>query len=444
MFMTNYIYDFKSEYLKYKDEIIKNTMELIKIPSVLVENEEVNGRVYPFGINNKIALDRFLELASSMGFVTKNVEGVCGHVEYGEGEEIFAVLCHLDVVPADGEWKNPPFSPWIEDGKIFGRGSSDDKGPAVASLYALKVLKDLNVKLKRRIRLIVGTDEETGSRGLIRYLEAEENPTLGISPDADFPIIYGEKGIASFELTKKNDSGIEAYGGVRLNVVAPWCKFKYQNCEDCLNKQNFKEDNGYYYIEGKSAHAMEPNNGLNAIKEFVSYIHDKTDDLFIKFIYDKLMDTRLKDMNLNVTDEEMGDLTMNIGVLEMKEESKLLINFRYPKNLDFEKFFEEFSSQAKEYGVEVKCLHNMTYHYVDPKSEFITSLYESYLRYEKPSPLKTIGGGTYARHINNGVAFGVMFPGEIEMAHEPNEFISIDSLLRAGVIITDAIYNVNK
>ena len=126
--------NFEKEYLKYKNEIIDETMKLINIPSVLNENEEVEGKVYKFGYNNKLALDYFLSLASKMGFKTKNIENVCGHVEYGEGEEIFACLCHLDVVPADGDWNNPPFESWIEDGKIFGRGSSDDKGPAVASL----------------------------------------------------------------------------------------------------------------------------------------------------------------------------------------------------------------------------------------------------------------------------------------------------------------------
>lgn len=438
--------NFTNEYKKYEKEIIEHTMNLVRIPSVLKENEEVDGVKYRFGYNNKVALDYFLNLAKEMGFKTKNIENVCGEVEYGEGEEIFACLCHLDVVPADGNWTNPPYEPWIEDGKIFGRGTSDDKGPAVCSLYALKVLKDLNVKLTRRVKLIVGTDEETGSRGLERYLETQENPTLGISPDADFPIIYGEKGITSFEISGKNTSGITACGGVRLNVVAPWVKFSSEaDYSDFLNLPRTKIINDEYYLEGKSAHAMEPNNGINAIKEFVTYMHGKINDKFINFIYDKLMNTRLKDMGLNITDEEMGDLTMNIGLLEMKENSKLGINMRYPRNLNFDYFYHEFSKQAKEYGLEVKVISNTKPHYVDPKSDFIQKLHESYKKYTNDdSPLKTIGGGTYARDIKNGVAFGVKFPNEPEMAHETNEYITIDSLMKAGTIITDAIYNVNK
>lgn len=435
----------EKEYIKYKDEIIKHTINLINIPSVLKENEEYEGKIYRFGYNNKKALDYYLSLASSMGFKTKNIEDVCGHIEYGEGEEIFACLCHLDVVPADGKWDNPPFEAIVKDNKIYGRGSSDDKAPAVAALYALKVLKDNNIKLKRRVRLIVGTDEETGSRGLKRYLEVEEKPTLGISPDADFPIIYGEKGIASFNITGPNESNIRAKGGVRYNVVAPWVTIQKENVSFLERNEKVKTINNEYYIEGKSAHAMEPDNGINAIKEFVKICVNKVNSKFIDFIYENLMNSRLKDMSLDITDKEMGDLTMNIGLMEMTDKCTLGINIRYPKNLDFDEFYKNLQDKAKEYGLEVECLANMKPHYVNPNSDFIQTLYASYKKYTNDnSPLKTIGGGTYARDIPNGVAFGVKFPDEEEMAHEANEFIRIDSLMKAGVILADAIMNVNK
>lgn len=429
--------NFEKEYLKYKDDIIKHTMNLINIPSVLEENEVKEGVTYRFGYYNKVALDYFLQLAEQLGFKTKNVENVCGHVEYGEGEEIFACLCHLDVVPADGNdgrWKRDPFQAWIENGNIYGRGSQDDKAPAVASLYALKVLKDIGFKPQRRIRLIVGTDEESGSRGLERYLELEEKPSLGISPDAEFPIIYAEKGISSFDITCTNASGIFATGGVRYNVVAPSVDVTYNNCNCDI-----------MHFKGESAHAMEPNNGINAIKLFINEYIKHSDDRFLKFIYENLMDTRLKDMNLNICDEEMGPLTMNIGILEMKEICRLGINIRYPKNLNFESFFKSFKDKAKEYGLDVTLISNTPVHYIDPNSQLIQSLHKSYIKYTNDNtPLKTIGGGTYARDIPNAVAFGVAFPDDVEVAHEPNEYINIEKLLKAGVIITDAIYNVNK
>lgn len=431
--------DFFNEFIKYRDEIIKHTIELVAIDSVCVENEVVDGVTYPFGIGNYKALEYALKLGESLGFKTKNVEGVCGHIEYGEGEEIFAVLSHVDVVPAIGEWTNPPFEAIVRDGKIYGRGTSDDKAPAIASIFALKVIKDLGLKLNKRVRLIFGTDEETGSRGLKRYLEVEEKPTYGISPDADFPIIYGEKGICTIDIFDDKKSNLKASGGVRYNVVAPSLDFSIDNEEFNKKYPNIN------HIEGVSAHAMEPDNGKNAIKEFAKLVNDYTDSNLVHFIYDNLLNSRLKDMGLNITDKEMGDLTMNMGLLEINQGAKLGLNIRYPHNLVFDDFYKSFEESVKKYGLTCILRSNSKPHYVDPKSDFIKTLHQSYIKYTNDhSPLKTIGGGTYAREFENGVAFGVLFPGEVEMAHETDEFISIESLMKAGAIITDAIYSVSK
>ena len=432
--------DFLKEYSKYREEIIQRTMELVAIKSTCEENEVVDGITYPFGIGNYKALEYVLKLGESLGFKTKNIEGVCGHLEYGEGEEIFAVLSHVDVVPAIGDWTNPPYEAVVRDGKIFGRGTSDDKGPAIASIYALKVLKDLGIKLNKRVRLIFGTDEETGSRGLKRYLEVEEKPTYGISPDADFPIIYGEKGICTIDLLDNQKCNLKANGGARYNIVAPSLEFTIDN-QDFLEKHPNNQKN--YHVTGISAHAMEPDNGKNAIKEFALLVNDYTDSKLVHFIYDNLLNSRLKDMGLDITDKEMGDLTMNMGLLEIDNEARLGLNIRYPHNLNFAEFYKSFESKANEYGLKCVLRSNSKPHYVDPNSEFIKTLHQSYIKYTNDhSPLKTIGGGTYAREFENGVAFGVLFPGEVEMAHETDEFISIDSLMKAGVIITDAIYSV--
>lgn len=431
--------DFFKEFIKYREEVIKHTIELVAINSVCVEKEVVDGVTYPFGIGNYKALEYVLKLGESLGFKTKNVEGVCGHIEYGEGEEIFAVLSHVDVVPAIGEWTNPPFEAVVRDGKIYGRGTSDDKAPAIASIFALKVIKDLGIKLNKRIRLIFGTDEETGSRGLKRYLELEEKPHYGISPDADFPIIYGEKGICTIDVLDDRKSNLKANGGVRYNVVAPGLDFDIDNEDFKAKYPNLN------HIDGISAHAMEPDNGKNAIKEFAILVNDYTDSNLVHFIYDNLLNSRLKDMGLFITDKEMGDLTMNMGLLEIDDKSKLGLNIRYPHNLDFKEFYKKFENKVNEYGLKCVLRNNSKPHYVDPNSDFIKTLHQSYIKYTNDySPLKTIGGGTYAREFENGVAFGVLFPGEVEMAHETDEFISIESLMKAGAIITDAIVSIGK
>ena len=139
------------------------------------------------------------------------------------------------------------------------------------------------------------------------------------------------------------------------------------------------------------------------------------------------------------------NVTMNMGMLSMDEECRLGINIRYPNNMVFEEFIEKFKAKALNYGVNVEVLGNVVPHYIDPNSEYIQTLYASYKKYTNDdAKMKTIGGGTYARDIKNGVAFGVLFPDDEEVAHEVNEYINIDKLIKAGAIITDAIYSVNK
>src|SRR5690606_19096506 len=143
------------------------------------------------------------------------------HIEVGKGEEILGILCHLDVVPAGDGWKYPPFSVTIEDGKIYARGALDDKGPTLAAYYALKLLVDMGVDFKKKVRIILGTDEESGWRGLQYYLTKEKMPDLGFAPDANFPLIFGEKGIMNGMFTGRcEDNGLYQLNfGERTNVV---------------------------------------------------------------------------------------------------------------------------------------------------------------------------------------------------------------------------------
>jgi len=434
--------DYKKYFEDNKEIILKQIQELIAIPSVI--NEQLEVIEAPFGKENVEALEYMLNLGKEYGFKTYNCENVCGHIEYGDGDEVFAVLCHTDVVPAIGLWTKPPFESYIKDGKIYGRGSIDDKGPAIIAFHALNILKENNIKVNKKIRLIIGTDEETGSRGVKRYIKKVGMPDMGISPDADFPIIYGEKGICTIDIIDEAKCNIKAIGGTRYNIVAPSLEFSIEN-EEFTSKYDYNLENNKYYVEGESAHAMEPNNGVNAIKKFAELVKEYTDSKLIKFINDNLIDTRLKDMDLDITDKEMGDLTMNMGLLEMDNISKLGINIRYPHNLDFEKFYESFSDKAKKYGLKCVLGSNSKPHYVDPKSEFVQKLYSTYKKFTNDlSPMKTIGGGTYARELKLGVAFGVLFPKEKEMAHQTDEFANIENLFKAGEIIADAIYNICK
>ena len=442
-------YNFLDWFKEYKNELINNLMELIKIPSVLVDKEIVDGKEYPFGINNYKALQYVYNLALKMGFKAEIVDDVCLEVTYGEGKESVAVLCHLDVVPAIGNWTNPPFEPIIKDDKIYGRGSSDDKGPALASLYALYLLKQKNIKLDKKIILVFGTDEESGSRCLARYYKVKPLPDYAISPDANFPVIYAEKGHALFDVYGKGDFFIEATGGARYNVVAPEVDFKVKDEElekELKKNKKLTYNNGTFHVQGKSAHAMEPDNGINAIKVFAKALEGLTLNPLIRFINEKLDNSRLKSMGLNHTSADLGDLTMNIGLLKMNDEARIGIDIRYPNGMDFDKFLEDFSSIAKEYGLKLDIKSVSKVHYIDPNSKFIKTLHNSYIKYtnDTKSPLLAIGGGTYCHGMKNAVAYGIVFPDEPEMAHEVDEYIKIESLIKGGAILADAIYELGN
>ena len=438
---------------KYKEEFVSNIQKLVRIPSVLEENP--TDKEAPFGKGVRESLDFVLNLGREFGFKVLDVNHVAGHIEYGEGEEIIGVLCHVDVVPADGVWKYPPFSAQIEGDKIYGRGTNDDKGPAICSLYALKMLKDLNIMPNKRIRLIFGTDEETDWRGIKRYFEVCEMPDFGFSPDADFPIIYGEKGIMSFDIVGKNiDENLPfATGGSRYNIVCDNVKFDYkldlkEKFNEFLKKTNTKgKVEESYEVCGKSAHAMEPKNGINAIIKASEFLSEYTNNELIQFINKYLKSSRLEDMNLNFTDKEMGDLTCNLGVLRINEkESRLGLNFRYPINFDKDNFFKVWNKLLNEYNLKLEMKEDKNPHYVNKEDKDIEILHEAYIKYtnDTKTPLLTIGGGTYGRALKKGVAFGILFPGEEELAHQENECISIENTMKACAIIAEALYNLVK
>lgn len=145
-----------------------------------------------------------MELGKKDGFTAKEVGNVAGHLEYGQGEELVGVLGHVDVVPVGDGWTNGPFEPTLRDGKLYARGVADDKGPTIAGYYALKIIKELGLPLSRRVRIIIGSDEESGMSCVERYFETEEQPTLGFVPDAEFPIIHAEKGISELDVSFKD------------------------------------------------------------------------------------------------------------------------------------------------------------------------------------------------------------------------------------------------
>ena len=268
-----------------KDELVTSTQEILRIKSI--EEPALKGMPYGLGVGK--ALECALDISSRLGFKVVNLDGYVGYAEYGEGEEYVGILGHLDVVPEGDGWSYPPYGAEIHDERIYARGSLDDKGPIMAALYGLKAIKDLKLPLSKKIRILFGTNEETGSNEMHYYLKKEKPPVSGFTPDAEYPIIYAEKGLTTFNLVK--DLKIKQHGtllikyikgGQRPNMVPDYCEaaLETSNPDKLVNtiEAISKENNYKIRIElqgkqviirsyGVSAHGSTPHLGFNAIMQ---------------------------------------------------------------------------------------------------------------------------------------------------------------------------------
>lgn len=450
--------NFEKQVNEQKEKIVKTLQELLQIPSVLDEEyqDKISDKVgEPFGPQIRKALEYMLALGKKDGFEVLNDDGFAGVISYktGNPQESVGILCHLDVVPAGNNWTYPPFAATIVDGKIYARGASDDKGPTIACYYALKLIKEAGIKCKKEIQIILGTDEETGWRGIHHYLNHYPQPTIGFAPDCDFPLVYGEKGRMSFDLSAPFDEeDIVEYidGGKRYNVVLDCVKAKLNiNLEkefyQYLKKYHLKGsvEDSIYTIEGLAAHAMEPFKGINAGCHMCNFLKPYSSNKMIHFIADYFFeDAFFKRMHLDYHDEEMGPITVNIGILHIaKENTRVTLDSRFPIRYNIENFQKTFDSLLKDNQITI--IHH-TYkepHYICPNDELVVKLYNAYVKNTGDTEHKpfTVGGGTYAGVLKKGVAYGMLFPNEEELAHQKDEYVAINSLCKAILIYIDAI-----
>ncbi len=380
-----------------------------------------------------------------------------------EKEKIwFGIIGHLDVVPANIEdgWTSSPFEPEIRDGKIFGRGAIDDKGPVVACLYAMKDIMD-NKKVNKRVRLIIGLNEEKNWKCINYYKMNEEHPTIGFSPDADFPCIYAEKGIITIGI--ENDFNIEGAkilsidcGNNAINVVPkiasitlkfqnPSDAEKYTNTDD-IHIEKISSDTIKIVAKGIASHAAHPDLGRNSITKLLLYLGENE---YIKFLNNEgVFDIKSpKYLGGFSTCDESGDLTSNIGNIKYENgRLKLYINLRVPINTNFDKikeFLEVLKSKMP--GLNYTMENANSKLYVSKDSYLIKTLTNIFNEETglKAEPI-AIGGGTFARAFKNCVSFGMNMPGDKDMCHQVDEFVDIDKLMLSSRIYAKAIYELAK
>lgn len=451
---------------KYRDEIIKEIQRLIQIRSV--KDSPLPGKPYGEGIAK--ALEYMLALGRSMGFRTHNVDGYAGHIEYGEGEEMAAVLVHLDTVEEGQGWSVNPFEGVIRDGLIIGRGASDDKGPAVVAVYALAALRDRIPNPGRRIRIIFGTDEENGMSDMDYYFKKEPLPTYGFTPDAAYPIIHAEKGFFVIKITQPTPSSLSSIlrlkGGNAPNMVPDRCdawimekradKEQMQALIDRSEQHESvewcrEEEQLHITYHGKPGHGSYPPSGVNAIVHFLemaaaSECISLEEAPLLSFLHQRIgNEAHGESLGIACEDPKHGKLTVNFASVAFDEgQANAVLNIRYPATHEGTVVLEKLQSALNEYGLEMEVTQYLAPLHVAEDHPLIRKLSKAYTTIMKePAKLLSIGGGTYARKLQNrGVAFGAGFPGRIHGPgpHQPDECVSIDDLMQHGQICTQALY----
>lgn len=405
--------------------IFSDLSGLISIKSVKGNCGEVNEE-YPLGKGIGEAISYTLKVGEKFGFKTVNLDNTCGYIEAGSGEKLLGILVHVDTVEADGKWDYEPFKLTVTDDKIYGRGVADNKGAAILVLHAMKYLSDNNLLEGKRVRLIVGGDEEAGEWECIkRYKKTEEEPDIAFSPDGDYPVVFAEKGILRVKLSK--DCTIPDFmfeGGNVINMVPDSAKAVVCGKE--------------YSEKGVSAHAMEPHKGVNAVLKLAETLENSG----ISNDFTKLLLTAdVKGWNIELCDRPSGELTLNPSVARVNEkENYIICDIRYPVTVNYNDILERIQKSVEKTGYKVYEAGHQKPLYVDKNSHLVSTLLTVYNeltgRNDKPV---SMGGGTYARAFDNAVAFGMWFPETPSCMHKPNEYFIIEEYKKNFEIITEAI-----
>lgn len=455
-------------------EFFSNLIKVNSIKSTPTDNA-------PFGQAIRDALDVFLDKAKSLGFKTHDENGYYGWAEYGTGENMLALACHIDIVPATGKWETSPFELVNKDGILYGRGVADDKGAIVLALALLDYLKTNEITLKHRVRVIVGCDEESGSECLHKYARVDEIPAFTLVPDADFPVVNSEKGIYHLTLSSfipLKDEIVEIYGGERPNIVCDkvYARIKkdgvigkfiaqngVENTLNCIkitdtlsrfsvNPKDLKieEENDFYIVSafGIASHAMCPENGDNAITKLLAFIYSFEKEVDLSVLGNLLTKVCSKNIAkklcIDCADNESGALTINLGIIRFDGENlTLTFDSRLPLCAKKDRIKDALYHALGQ--VETVSSHYSPNLYIPENSPTIQALLSAYkdVMDEEGKCIK-LGGGTYARSLPNAVAFGPCFEGFDTDIHNANEKIRVSDLEKAFEIYKKAILTLDN
>lgn len=406
------------------NEMIEALQKLVSFQSIAKEE----GPEYPYGKEVCGAKEYVLELAKSFGMRVEDVPGKYAYIEIGAGPRLIGILSHLDVVPAGDGWTQDPFGGEIVDGRIYGRGTTDDKGPTIAVLYAMKALKE-KTTLSARIRLILGQTEENGEwRDIEAYTDAEEIPECGFTPDGDFPAIQNELGAMVFQVQMPQSGFLQGEGGIAPNMVPAraWVKTEF----------------GTYEASGKACHGCAPWLGLNGISELMEKVYQaEPENRFLRMYADLIGKTIYGEKLGIAAEDESGKLTLNVGLFEVRDETAtLMVDIRYPAKKNPDEISGSLVRQFSSYGASCECVYHVRPLYTPSDSPVLGALLSAYREVtgDDSRPI-SIGGGTYAKAMPNMVAFGPNFPGHENREHMEDEYILVEDFLKLEEIYERAL-----
>ena len=425
---------------------VKTLERLISVPSYNQPAEEGA----PFGKGIRNALDEMMKICDELSFKTyEDPDGYYGYAEVGSGDKIFGVICHLDTVPAGdlGKWKHNPFKGTVINDAVYGRGSQDDKGPGIAALYAVKALMDQGYHFNQRIRFIYGTDEEILWRGIAEYNKKEAPIDSGISPDAEFPLIYAEKGLQQSYLVGPGTDQLKLNLKNAFNAVPDSAVYdgpKQDEVKVALDKHGFEytSDDNSITVIGKSVHAMMAPKGTNAVLRLAIALDDVFDFKPLDFIGKLFKEDATGSNVLGDVRDESGQLTFNISSLEINEnETRMQIDLRIPVTVDRDNLLAKLSKQVAAYDLNYVHFDYLAPLYVPKDSKLVRTLMKVYKEQtgDVDAEPQISGGATFARTMNNCVAFGGMLPTTPDYMHQANEQWPLSDMYKAMEIYAQAI-----
>ena len=440
----------------YADAYADMLSRWVHVPSL--KAAPIPGEKAPFGAELRRMLDLAMADARALGFDNvRDIDGYACDITYGEGDDPVAVLGHLDVVPVGDGWQVDPFGAVRDGDRIYGRGTGDDKGPVIASLFALKAIKDAGLKLKRPVRVILGCDEESDWEDMAYYKEHADMPKVGFSPDASFPLINTEKAMLHFALRGKlSPDGLQVkslWTGERLNVIPGLCEAVVEGDQETVRAvEAFAAKTGLPYTaectadgvkivaEGIPGHSAYPEGRRNAIGMMLILLRELGVRGDLKTLADGYpMEHDGKSLGCQCADELSGPLTCNMGILHIENGGfYATLDDRCPVKADLDAL--EAATRAHLPGIEVETIERKVAHHVPAESELVTALLGAY--YEEtglPAIPESTGGGTYAKVLEQGVAFGANFPDDPDLAHQAGEYIQVSKMIKAMKIYANAL-----